>query len=143
LREPADRSVRVELEVRVAASRGSENLTRILRIANEAGEGIRAHLLYGLGDSAAVLLLCTRPENAALALQREGFSVETETAVVIRTDGGGSAAVHLLASLEAAGVSISYSYSSSAGGDGLLVVVRTTDNSLAEDVLRRYLLPGA
>jgi hypothetical protein len=137
------RSVRVELELRVAASGSSEDLSRILRMASGAGEGIRAHLLYRLGDSYALLILCTKPENAALALKREGFAVETETAVVVRTDGDGSAVVHLLATLEAAGVSISYSYATFAGEDGLLLVVRTADNSLAEDVLRRYLLPGA
>lgn len=85
------------------------------------------------------LFICERPTEAALALKNLGHEVTTETVVTAETESAPGAMSHLLRTLEIEDITIGYSFGA-ATADGLCVVLRTSDNSKAEDVLRNYLL---
>lgn len=134
--------IQIELEVRATYEREPGALSHVLKVVRESGAQIRAHLVYGLYDKAVAFLVCTRPSEAALALQQEGIDVETETVVTVRTHDRPGLLRHLVQTLEAERIDISYSYASAQAGP-ILLVIRTNDNPKAEDVLRNYLIPAA
>ena len=115
-----------------------ERLSGILRTLRRTGGRIKAHLVYRLVDRMVGFFLCEHPEEAALALKKEGFEVETETVVTARIVNRPGALSHLVRTLEADGVTIGYSYAT-ATSDDAYVVFRTDDNPRAEDLLGNYL----
>ena len=133
--------IQIELELRVSYPGEPGELASIIKLVRMSGGQLQAHLTYRLYDKASAFFLCERPAEAAMALRNEGAEVETETVVTVRTHDRPSLLSHLVETLEAEKVDISYSYAT-VTGDMLLLVIRTADNPKAEDVLRTYLLPA-
>lgn len=132
------RDVKTELEVRVTYPTEPGRLSKILQAIAAGGGAITAHLTYRLYDRSAGFFLCERPEEAALTLRNDGYDVETETVVTVRTEDTADAFRHLVETIDHAGVAIGYSYATP--GEGVLhAVFRTDDNPKTEDVLKDYL----
>ena len=138
-REPPERAVRTEMELRVAFRDEPGKLSRILQTLKEAGGALRGHLIYRLEDETIGLFVCEKPADAALALEEQGIVPETETVVLVRTENRPGVLRNLVWALEAEGIEIGYSYATSTAPE-LQVVFRTDDNAKAEDVLRGYLI---
>ena len=135
------RAVRVELELRVTYRDEPGRLAEILRILREAGGTLAAHMVYRIDETSVGLFVCANPTEAALALQKEGVTMETESVVLVETENRPGALSHLIATLESEKIGIAYSYATAKGED-LLVVFCTDNNPKSEDVLRNYLLLG-
>jgi hypothetical protein len=135
----APASVQIEHEVRVTCPGERGVLARILKVLRTAGGGLRAHLVYRFYEQSTAFFLCDNPEEGALALERAGVRVEMETVVTVAAANRPGLFSHLVQTIEAEQIDIAYSYAT-ASGDRLLVVLRTSNNPRAEDVLRNYLL---
>ena len=136
--EPARRAVQVELQLRLTYPSGPGTLAQILRILRQTGGALHAHLIYRLHEKSVGLFVCAKPAEAALALEKEGLTVETETVVTVRSENRVGFLSHLVTTLEAEKIDIGYSYAS-ASSDDVLTVFLTNDNPKAEDILRNYL----
>ncbi len=137
----ATRQAEIELELRVTLPAEHGKLAGVLKILVEEGRRLHAYLVYRLEEELVGLFVCERPAEAALALQEKGFTVETETVVTVRSENRPGAVGHLVHTLEVEGIGIGYSYAAARGGS-LYAVLSTDDNPRAEDILRRFLLPG-
>ena len=136
----AGRVVKTELQLRVTVDGAIGTLTAMLRTLRESGGFLKAHLVYRSPetDGMAALLLCDEPKQAAAALREEGFDLEMETVVTVRTENGRGALSHLVRCLEVEGIQLGYTYAAP-NSDGLLVVFQTDDDPKAEGVLSSYL----
>jgi hypothetical protein len=132
------RAVESAYAVRVRIPSEDGSLTRILTVLRECGEGLRAHLVCRLVDGHFAFCLCDSPTEAAMALRHAGFEADTQTVVTARVENRPAALSHLIRTIEAAGLSIEYSYTASTSDEAYLVA-RTDDNPRAEDALRNYL----
>ena len=130
--------VETELALRIAVGGGLGALARALKLLHAHGEANLVSVVRGGDGRAAGLLLCPNCIEGALALRREGFEVETETVVTVRTPDLPGAFAHFVATLEAENLRIAYAFSLAAGGE-ILAVFRTDENPKAEDALRNYL----
>jgi hypothetical protein len=128
------------MELRVTYPDEPGRLAAILKTVREAGGNLSAHLVYRLEGSAVGMFVCEKPTEAALAIQEEGLTMETETVVVVRAENRPGALSHLIATVEAEKIGIGYSYAAGRGDD-LFLVLCTDDNPKTEDVLRTYLFP--
>ena len=136
-RAPPDIRISTHLRVTLPAEAGA--FAEALRIVSGSGCSLQGHLAYRLGETTLGLFLCDRPEDGALALQGAGFPVETETVVTLRGADRPELLRHVIHTIEAEDMQVGYSYSTVCGGE-LLLVLRTSDNPKAEDVLRSLFL---
>lgn len=137
--EAGSTAIGIELELRVTYPATTGRLASVLKVLRESGGRLRAHLVYRLYEQAAAFFVCERPSEAALALEQEGFEVETETVLTVCTCDRQGLLSHLVQTLEVEKIDVGYSYATAAG-EVVLLVFRTSDNPKAEDVLRSYLL---
>jgi glycosyltransferase involved in cell wall biosynthesis len=138
--QPMPADIRTQLQVRATFPLEPGRLTQVLKVLEESGGGVRAHLVYRLYEQAVAFFLCPRPSEAALALNHESVAVDTETVVTVATRDHPELLRHLVHTLESERIDVSYTYASRQG-EQVLLVFRTGDNPRAEDVLRNYLLP--
>lgn len=134
-----DPRIRVEMELRVVFAEGTERLSDVLDLLRRADIHLKGHFSYRLAGEVVALLLCDTPTEAALALREAGLAVETETVVTVLVDDRPGALGHILRTLLAEGIAVGYGYST-VTSEKLFIVLRTDNNPLAEDVLRKFLI---
>lgn len=132
------RQVETVFQLRCDCSLNPGELTRVLTAIRTSQGDLQMHTLHRVDDGRVLLCTCNRASEAALALREKGFKATTETAVRIRTEDRPGALSHLVRTVEAAGITVDYSYGSTIAGQ-FHGILRTDDNPKAEDALRRYL----
>jgi hypothetical protein len=125
----------VELAVRFGNQPGA--LARVLEVIAKEGINLLAYCSYSERDQSVMLLVTDDPYRAKAALQEAGFECKANAVVLVSDTDRVGAAAQLGARLGGAGISILYSYASSAGRGDFCAVFKTMDDAAAIRVLER------
>jgi hypothetical protein len=136
-------AVREERELVVDIPPHRDGTTQgVLRELSRCGVAVQTCLPYG--NTGKLLIVTDDPDKAAGALQSGGYHCRMEKVVLVAVDGGERcAAMRIGQTLHQAGVGILHSYLSPALSGAAYVVLQTTDNHHAVNLLTSSLFQPA
>lgn len=124
-------------EVELAVHLGNEpgSLGRVLELVAQQGVNVLAYCAYSERREGVLLLVTNDPLHAKTILTDAGYACRANSVVLVgETDQVGGAA-SIGARLGFAGISILYSYASSAGANQFYAVFKTSDDQRALSLL--------
>jgi hypothetical protein len=124
-------TARREIEIAVAVDDEFTGPMDVLEVMDAQAIRVLVHHVYRTRNGAVVLLVADQPERAKVALDSAGYRWKINPVVMVRAADRSGAAARLGVRLFEAGVDILYSYTSSADGNKVCAVFKTTDDNRA------------
>lgn len=128
---------RKEIELAVRIGNDAEAMARVLEVIAREHLNVLAYCSYSDRNQLIMLLVVEDSYRAKAALQAAGFECKANPVVLVSDTDRVGAAAQLGAHLGGAGISILYSYASSAGKGDFCAVFKTMDDDAAIRLLEQ------
>lgn len=123
----------IELAIRLGNEAGA--LGRVLALVAQHGVNVLAYCAYSERREGMLLLVTDNPQAVKNAVADAGFECRANSVVLVGASDQVGGAALIGARLGHAGISILYSYASSAGANQFCAVFKTSDDQRALDLL--------
>jgi hypothetical protein len=124
-------------QVSVFLENKSGRLNEVTRILGDSGINISAFSIADTSDFGVLRMIVPDPEQAAVLLKENGFSVQTTKVILMKTPNKPGTLARALQILSDENIFIEYLYAFSMNEDSAVVVIRPSEIDRCQEILEK------